>query len=686
MKKKKYNSSIDIVGVKDSKKDCFDESKIDAKKELSNPVFKKNLQAIFKYDEILAATLWGMDENKEFDVFVGKDPIDINIINNNNLKYIYEHPVADTLKLLEDIEKSYKRYPIMYFYGLGNGVFYKALLKNQTHQKVIVIEPELEIIYIVLNLIDLSDEITSERLTLFYSKFATYTQFYYIISNEKYTSYAKIYDLHSHMPFYDKNYSEDIARINSFFTQAISYMVVAHGNSIDDTLIGIRNHIINLPAMLTNYKYHDLIKKRHKVMDTVVIVSTGPSLDKQLETLKKFAPYVSIISLDASYPILLKNGIKPDYVTSIERVEATSNFFNVNNKEFDKDIFFVVATLTHKQTIKKILPRNLVLVTRPQPSEIAFGLNQYGYLGIGHSTANQAYQLAYALAHKNIVLIGQDLAFASDGKSHASGHIYMRDNTENLQIMAYGGEGLVDTTYIWDKFRNQFENDIEQTNNKGFVTYNCTEGGARIKGSIERPFLEVMEELTKDKQVKNLPFVAKNSNKSVNADMIKAYKHILKKIEIQTKVKTRIEEVFLELVPQIDEMLEVKKNNGDVEKIFIKLSKISDKIDQLKNFIAKKQFRTFLENMIQMAVYYQELELAKIAVAPSETVKEKAEELLLWVEIHKYWMFSLAGGLNADIEVTKKASKNLVAELKKRGLINKNDIGKVKTNFKLSIE
>jgi motility accessory factor len=686
MKKKKYNSSIDIVGVKDSKKDCFDESKVYAKKELSNPVFKKNLQAIFKYDEILAATLWGMDENKEFDVFVGKDPIDINIINNNNLKYIYEHPVADTLKLLEDIEKSYKRYPIMYFYGLGNGVFYKALLKNQTHQKVIVIEPELEIIYIVLNLIDLSDEITSERLTLFYSKFATYTQFYYIISNEKYTSYAKIYDLHSHMPFYDKNYSEDIARINSFFTQAISYMVVAHGNSIDDTLIGIRNHIINLPAMLTNYKYHDLIKKRHKVMDTVVIVSTGPSLDKQLETLKKFAPYVSIISLDASYPILLKNGIKPDYVTSIERVEATSNFFNVNNKEFDKDIFFVVATLTHKQTIKKILPRNLVLVTRPQPSEIAFGLNQYGYLGIGHSTANQAYQLAYALAHKNIVLIGQDLAFASDGKSHASGHIYMRDNTENLQIMAYGGEGLVDTTYIWDKFRNQFENDIEQTNNKGFVTYNCTEGGARIKGSIERPFLEVMEELTKDKQVKNLPFVAKNSNKSVNADMIKAYKHILKKIEIQTKVKTRIEEVFLELVPQIDEMLEVKKNNGDVDKIFIKLSKISDKIDQLKNFISKKQFRAFLENMIQMAVYYQELELAKIAVAPSETVKEKAEKLLLWVEIHKYWMFSLAGGLNADIEVTKKASKNLVAELKKRGLINKNDIGKVKTNFKLSIE
>lgn len=61
-------------------------------------------------------------------------------------------------------------------------------------------------------------------------------------------------------------------------------------------------------------------------MDTAIIVSTGPSLDKQLNTLKKFAPYVSIISVDASYPILARHDIKPDYVMSIERIEPTSSF------------------------------------------------------------------------------------------------------------------------------------------------------------------------------------------------------------------------------------------------------------------------------------------------------------------------------------------------------------------------
>ena len=471
---------------------------------IANPIFKKNLQALFQQDEILAARLWGMKETEKYDVFIGKDPIDINIIDNKTLKYVYESPAKDILRILESTEKEYKRYPIMYFYGLGNGIFYKALLKNETHQKVIVVEPEIEIIYIALNLIDLSDELISERLVLFFSEFATYSQFYFAVSSQLFSSYAKTYNLHIHTPFYE-NFREDIVRINKDFTKAISQMVVAHGNSIDDTLIGIKHHIEHIPEMVTNYCYTDLIKKRHGLMDTAIIVSTGPSLDKQLETLKKFAPYFTVISLDASYPILLKHGIKPDYVTSIERVEATSSFFKNKNKKIDEDIYFIVASLTHKQTVDNILPRRLTLTMRPQQSEMAFNMPKYGYLGFGHSTANQAYQLAYALGHKNIILIGQDLAFAPDGKSHASGHAFAQAD-EYLYVEAYGGEGEVRTTYIWDKFKNQFEKDIEQAKNEQITTYNCTEGGARIQGSIERPFLETAEELSKDKKIKKLPY------------------------------------------------------------------------------------------------------------------------------------------------------------------------------------
>ena len=78
-----------------------------------NPVFQRNLNALFQQDEILAARLWGMEEMKDYDIFIGKDPIDINIINNKTLKYVYDNPVKDAQEALDSIEKEYKRYPIM---------------------------------------------------------------------------------------------------------------------------------------------------------------------------------------------------------------------------------------------------------------------------------------------------------------------------------------------------------------------------------------------------------------------------------------------------------------------------------------------------------------------------------------------------------------------------------------------
>jgi len=677
----------DLEVSKNKKRKKIDEAKrkvLESKMtNIKNPIFQKNLQALFQQDEILAAKLWGLEAAKDFDIFIGKDLIDINLINNKTLKYVYENPANDTLNALENLEKEYKRYPIMFFYGLGNGVLYKALLKNETHKKIAVIEPEIDIIYATLNVVDLSSELLSQRLVLFYSEFASYPQFYFLITAPEFTSYAKTYDLHVHSPFYE-SYVDDILRINSGFTKAISQMVIAHGNSIDDMLIGIKHHIQNIPDMLENYCYTQLVLKRYELNKTAIVVATGPSLDKQLGTLKKFAPYATIISLDASYPILKKHGIVPDYVTSIERVEATSTFFSTRDKEFDKDIYFIVASLTHPQTIKNILPRRLVLTMRPQQSEIAFNMKKYGYLGIGHSTANQAFQLAYALGHKNIVLIGQDLAFAPDGKSHATGHAFAQAD-EYLYVKAYGGEGEVRTTYIWDKFKNQYEKDIEQSSKEGYVTYNCTEGGARIEGSVEKSFLETMNELCKDKIPKKEPNVPKILEKQRNKDLLKAYTYIAKKVKAQKEAKKKIEEVFLELVPQIDELIS-KKEAGEVsEKMFSKLAKITSKLDRLKTYLSAKKHKLYIDNILQMSIYFQELELAKISVAPSDTTIQKVNKLLEWVEMHKYWMFSAAGGLNADIEVTKKASKPLVTELKKRKLITKNEIGSVKENFTLSI-
>ena len=121
--------------------------------------------------------------------------------------------------MLEGLGSQCKRYPVMYFYGLGNGVFYKALLHNQTHKHILVVEPELEILYITLNLIDLSKELLSERLIIFYSRLTTYSQIYQLMIGQIYSVYAKTYNFHVHTPFYDK-FADDYNRINQFFCKS----------------------------------------------------------------------------------------------------------------------------------------------------------------------------------------------------------------------------------------------------------------------------------------------------------------------------------------------------------------------------------------------------------------------------------------------------------------------------------
>lgn len=631
--------------------------------------FFNNVRALFKQDEILAATLFGMKSQGDFDLKLGKDPIDINISDKSSGTSIYKDPVSQVHSELDRLEKEYKRYPSMYFYGLGNGVLIKGLLHNKSHERVVVVEPKVEIIYIVLHLIDFSEDLASHRLLLFYSKLASYAQFFYMETNSRFSVYARTFRLHIMSEFYDQ-FSDDYARISKDMTTAIAQMVVSHGNSIDDVLLGTRQHTANIPAMITSYAYRDLIKKRHKMMKTAVIVATGPSLDKQLKTLKKYAPYVSVISLDASLPILAKHGIKPDYVTSIERVEATSTFFEPAHPKIEADTYFIVASVTHARTVRNLKDRRLVLAMRPQQEEMLLKMERFGYVGIGHSTANQAYQLAYVLGHENIVLIGQDLAYGEDGRTHASGHAYPAGQ-ENLYTVAYGGEGEVRTSYIWEKFKNQYEADIEiAKKEENTKTYNCTEGGARINGTIERPFAEVMQELTKDLEPKKLPHINKLSQTDTKKSLLKAYSRLATKVKLQRQAKQKIEKVFLKLAPKIDKFIEIKNSGNISEKYFKELSKITEQIDKAKEIVHQQKYKEYIENVVQISIFYQELDLAEIALAPSETNLEKTKKLIEWIIVHKYWLFSVAGGINADIETTVLASENLKNELQSRGLLD----------------
>ncbi|EAI2784660.1 motility associated factor glycosyltransferase family protein, partial [Campylobacter jejuni] len=51
--------------------------------------------------------------------------------------------------MLNTYNDKYLLYPVLYFYGFGNGILFKALLQNKNHQHIVVFEKDIEIIWIM---------------------------------------------------------------------------------------------------------------------------------------------------------------------------------------------------------------------------------------------------------------------------------------------------------------------------------------------------------------------------------------------------------------------------------------------------------------------------------------------------------------------------------------------------------
>lgn len=627
---------------------------------LSN--FEKNILAICEYSAPLVNKLLEIKTNKKFQIFMGKDPIDINIVNSKTYEYMFEHPVQEVQDKIVSFEKAHSRYPALFFYGLGNGVFLKAILNNPSHKRIVIFEPEIEIIYAVLTLFDFSRELHDTRLIILQSDVISIAHYYALAKIEEILRSAKIYDLNIYNRFYGQ-YKDDIVKINKALTDALKQSILETGNDAKDTLIGIDHHTKNIPNMVENLPLSRILKTRAKKIKSAIIVSTGPSLKKQLPILKKVAPYATIISIDASYPILKKYGIHPDYVTSIERVELTSKFFEEPKSEFDDGIIFVVSSLTHPKTIENLNGRQVCYAMRPLDYESGFKDDDYGYIGKGPSAAHLAYDLAYLLEHEQIIFIGQDLAFGSDGTSHSKGHIFKsteinpnKTKTPLETAVAYGGKGTVQTTLVWNLFRKYFEHNIIYGLNKGMKIYNCTEGGARINGMSEAKFSDVADDILKSEYKKLAP-VNRFSKKIRTLHLNRAKRHIKSIISYGEKLQKRAERVFLKLAAEIEKDKALKKENKDDKINYAKLQRIATEVDKIKEIVSEVKFVMSFNGVCGLSILHQDLELMTLMVKETNSEQDKKDKLFEWVSLQGYWLFSLAGYINAELETIKKSSE-----------------------------
>ncbi|HEG3164933.1 TPA: motility associated factor glycosyltransferase family protein [Campylobacter jejuni] len=626
-------------------------------------LFNKNIEAL---SNILLKESLKEIKSSKFELILGKDNLDINLkdtsIKNNGGGYsenlLYQDPIKELQTMLNTYNDKYLLYPVLYFYGFGSGILFKALLQNKNHQHIVVFEKDIEIIWIMFHILDFSNELQSARLMILQTSSLDIEFFSNFCSSKPFFQFSRIYFLELMSHYYER-FHEDILGLNKKLAENFKNSIVSHGNDPLDALQGIEQFVYNLPSMITHPSYKELLSKRKGISDTAIIVSTGPSLTKQLPLLKKYASKATIFCADSSYPILAKHGIKPDYVCMLERTEITAEFFNNDFGEFDKDIVFVCAGVVHPKAIEYLKDRNLVITQKVLAFPYYINLKDFSYAAVGFSVAHTLSYLATYLSHKNIIFIGQDLAYAENGNSHPDDYQnsanYESQMYEHILTEAYGGKKEIKTHEVWIFFKQILEAMIIKYH---ITTYNCTEGGARIEGTIEKPFLWACENLLHKNLNKPFEKLEPLSLNKQNEFLLKAYYKVCKSIKhcrdfnkILSNDFENIQSIYLSL-------------NEKEEYLNLAI----EKIDKFKNKLEDiKQMQDLYEILSPLLIQF-ELNLARIYVLNPKTKEDAFNKSILWIKEHLEFMELVYGHIKAQENALIKNILPLEEKLKERKL------------------
>ncbi|EFB7101352.1 motility associated factor glycosyltransferase family protein, partial [Campylobacter coli] len=370
---------------------------------------------------------------------------------------------------------------------------------------------------------------------------------------------------------------------------------------------------------------------------------------------------------DSSYPILAKHGIKPDYVCMLERTEITAEFFNHDFGEFDKDIVFVCAGVVHPKTIEYLKNKTFIITQKVLAFPYYINLKNFCYAAVGFSVAHTLSYLATYLSHKNIIFIGQDLAYAENGNSHPDDYQnsanYESQMYEHILTEAYGGKEKIKTHHVWLMFKRNLEQDVQKIQKYlDTKVYNCTEGGARIEGTIEKPFLWACENLLDKDSNKPFEKLEPLSLNKQNEFLLKAYYKVYQSIKHCRDFNDNFIKVYDKIKNSFMSLQNSQKNEIFIQEIIQDIDKTKTQIDELYN--TQKDLIQILGPLLTQF----ELNLARIYVSNPKTKEDAFNKSILWIKEHLEFMELVYGHIKAQENALIKNILPLEEKLKERKL------------------
>ena len=351
--------------------------------------------------------------------------------------------------------------------------------------KIIVIEPSVEMFNAQAEKINMDRYKQCRNLCLLYGLdfntiISTYEQ---CIDASNFFNIKIIIDK-PYLKFYGKFIHILLKKINA----SLEREIINQNTAKKIFEIMIKNNICNQKAIMNSY---DIRQHRNKFSNIpAVIVSAGPSLEKNIAYLSEFKGMV--FTGGRTLLPILKQGIKPDFVAMLDSSDLIYDTFQ---GYAGTDIPLVSGGQGCPKVIKesqgpKYFVENSMMITKD-----LLGIDLEN-LPTSGTVATLCLSAAVYMGCNPIIFIGQDLAYTNMQTHTKDSQVFEKEKVnlidkETRYIKGYKGDMVLSSPDLIS-FLNWIENFIEANSNVEYI--NATEGGARIQGTKQRKFSEVVEE------------------------------------------------------------------------------------------------------------------------------------------------------------------------------------------------
>ncbi len=460
---------------------------------MNRPVYEKNMEALENKFPVWADILRAHNRKKRsFDVIVEEsyDGEQILKVDDHGRVYYLNGKYAPSQAVERWLEQNgpIDKFATIIIIGISNGVHIRRIMESVPETvNILVYEPSYEIFRRAMEEVDLSflfqPDIPVGIIVPKINGFEMERYFRYMIVYDNLVS-LKIYMSGN----YKELFSEPIGEFVRFLKQYTSEITVGWNTAVRYTSVNAKNVFHNLHYLYEGHSICDL----HNMLPSdvpVIVVSAGPSLNKNIQDLKAAVGKACIIATDTAMKPLLNAGIVPDLFMIVDGLKPSELF---EHKDISKcGMVTMTAVSTGPMDLHKGRKYFYYSGSHYEMELIHYldGVKERKItlpnLPTGGSVGTSAYSLGVHMGARTVILVGQDLALTGN-KVHVDGafkdekcEIDMESDIY-MEVEAVDG-GKVVTRADFKLYLDWFEFTIKDW--KNIQTIDATEGGALIHGA-----------------------------------------------------------------------------------------------------------------------------------------------------------------------------------------------------------